>query len=1022
MTQRETQAMGGAITAPRPHDGEGHARRERSSREPHSHSPTWEQLFQQLGVMQQLEWLDRARTQGYILASDLPAPASHEAGLRPDQRVRQIVANPRTRLQPILPRAFDPIDRALDVNQRDAVSGALTSPDLFMIQGMTGTGKTRTAVELVRQTLKVGGRVLIVSASEVALDGLLERLESCPDVLAMRCLGRDENSETLSEAGRRHLAPALENAFRSRITQEVSKRISEREAKFALLDSLPGIYDRVEESLRRETTLRESIAETIRERESISASVDVELTDIDNEMMVPGFLIRKLRVQRLQLRESIEKLELESHQFTQQIGEQREKLDQLAQQIGLVKPKADAKSSKQWWSPKFWSGLFAGDSTGELQKLDGQSTTITQTIENLEEQIAQRAQQAIDLEATALVERESTIQQTITDRRTASEQRETELRDDLARAGEAFRQLQLTLQSTGGIPLREPTTEALRNARRSSDEQRQREHDIQQFDRDWLRFAETHADELVEQFRSSINVVAIPASAIATLPSLVGKTTFDRLIVEESHLVSEPEFLSAAKFASRWVLMGEPLTDSGDTEPRRGARPGGNRPRRRSPDFFAKLWSRVHQPVWVTEDDRLCCQLHPVSNDQRSGLESESVADFPDVELRILTPENGEPLLAEVVFPGSMSLLQAKDYLFRELNEITLQARGVASWEDTPNVLRIHWPSAGKLAADLPRGSLDKGVTEVLSADRWRFDTVAIEFDRSLGWDRQDAEKWLEQHLIESGRTLHRSAEIVTLHRMSSDLGSWVSEVAFVRCDAPRCPSPKGVCVDFHPVPGFGDDTRRREGNRGRPVSRRIPMHLRGGAGLDLDMSDARQRERVPADIVTALPQVGYVNVPEAQAVVRHLESLMLAGETFASVIVTALYPAQVELIKQFMQRSAMAEKFKGSVRVALPASLHGCEFDHVMMSLTRSHGSRAVTFGDDPRETLRILGRAKRRLTLFGDPGTLVRRSQWEGPVDHLDEALAWHERTWVGNLVRYLQGHGERPDVFQLHEGIRL
>ena len=60
--------------------------------------------------------------------------------------------------------------------------------------------------------------------------------------------------------------------------------------------------------------------------------------------------------------------------------------------------------------------------------------------------------------------------------------------------------------------------------------------------------------------------------------------------------------------------------------------------------------------------------------------------------------------------------------------------------------------------------------------------------------------------------------------------------------------------------------------------------------------------------------------------------------------------------------------------------------------------------------------------LVLFGDPGTLVRRSQWEGPVDQLDEPLARHEREWVTGLVRYLQGEGERPAAFQLHEGLRL
>jgi hypothetical protein len=66
-------------------------------------------------------------------------------------------------------------------------------------------------------------------------------------------------------------------------------------------------------------------------------------------------------------------------------------------------------------------------------------------------------------------------------------------------------------------------------------------------------------------------------------------------------------------------------------------------------------------------------------------------------------------------------------------------------------------------------------------------------------------------------------------------------------------------------------------------------------------------------------------------------------------------------------------------------------------------------------------LTRARQQLVLFGDPGTLIRRSQWEGPLDHLGQAAAARERELVNHLVSYLKGRGTHARTFQLREGLR-
>jgi ATP-dependent RNA/DNA helicase IGHMBP2 len=73
-------------------------------------------------------------------------------------------------------RTWSPLDGALDDAQRAAVDAALRADDVALIHGPPGTGKTRTLVEVVRQLVGRGRRVLCTAASNTAVDNLGERL------------------------------------------------------------------------------------------------------------------------------------------------------------------------------------------------------------------------------------------------------------------------------------------------------------------------------------------------------------------------------------------------------------------------------------------------------------------------------------------------------------------------------------------------------------------------------------------------------------------------------------------------------------------------------------------------------------------------------------------------------------------------------------------------------------------------------------------------------------------------------
>jgi superfamily I DNA and/or RNA helicase len=90
-------------------------------------------------------------------------------------RIREVAALVRPP-RPLASQAWELLDSQLDERQRAAVDGALRSGELALIWGPPGTGKTRTLVEVVRQRVARGERVLCAAPSNTAVDNLGTRL------------------------------------------------------------------------------------------------------------------------------------------------------------------------------------------------------------------------------------------------------------------------------------------------------------------------------------------------------------------------------------------------------------------------------------------------------------------------------------------------------------------------------------------------------------------------------------------------------------------------------------------------------------------------------------------------------------------------------------------------------------------------------------------------------------------------------------------------------------------------------
>lgn len=102
------------------------------------------------------------RAKAALATSDLARLRDVAAGLKPPY--------------PLAKRSWTPLDAALDDRQLEAVDLALRSGDITLIHGPPGTGKTRTLVEVIRQRVARGERVLCAAPSNTAVDNLALRL------------------------------------------------------------------------------------------------------------------------------------------------------------------------------------------------------------------------------------------------------------------------------------------------------------------------------------------------------------------------------------------------------------------------------------------------------------------------------------------------------------------------------------------------------------------------------------------------------------------------------------------------------------------------------------------------------------------------------------------------------------------------------------------------------------------------------------------------------------------------------
>lgn len=117
---------------------------------------------------------------------------------------------------------------SLNESQKDAIRFGLASPDLALIHGPPGTGKTSTIVELVLQLLQKDQRVLVCGPSNISVDNIVERLAASSPSTPIVRMGHPARllpsvlSHSLEMLTRTSEAGAIVKDIREEIDQKVA--------------------------------------------------------------------------------------------------------------------------------------------------------------------------------------------------------------------------------------------------------------------------------------------------------------------------------------------------------------------------------------------------------------------------------------------------------------------------------------------------------------------------------------------------------------------------------------------------------------------------------------------------------------------------------------------------------------------------------------------------------------------------------------------------------------------------------
>ncbi len=150
-----------------------------------------------------------------------------ENGLAANPELEQLLFENKPPVRPL--KKLPPLQfhNRLNEFQREAVTGAMSAEDLYVIQGPPGTGKTTVISEICLQNARAGLRTLVASQSNLAVDNALGRLLENKDIRILR-VGR---TESIEEEGKKFIEENVGQYWKDHTLKEVSTQFEARQKR-----------------------------------------------------------------------------------------------------------------------------------------------------------------------------------------------------------------------------------------------------------------------------------------------------------------------------------------------------------------------------------------------------------------------------------------------------------------------------------------------------------------------------------------------------------------------------------------------------------------------------------------------------------------------------------------------------------------------------------------------------------------------------------------------------------------------
>lgn len=969
---------------------------------------SWEDWFSHASAQQRAEAIGLAQQQGVLYPHQLPpgrngvkaAIATSPRETEASAALERLVAGQTNSLPPINITPLSFLDPDLDELQRQAVARAVSTPDLFLLQGLPGTGKSRTVAEILRQSASRGKRVLFLASHPASLDVVLHRLAKCPEVLALRFLETAEKADSLPSWLREFTLERQQKVFLERMLLGARGKHGEADSACRQCRDQEPLWAELWACLECCNDVGRRLLALDAQMAALRDTVEHEAGNAcgDRPIRARVAALKQAHDHALQVKTAT----LQMHEA--ELARRDHELEQCAAKITEREPAYQAKKQNRFWTLAYWANLFNGTVIQEMDSLLTEQTSAQVHRQNVLPLIEHAAHEHRRLGEEFARERAALIDAEVAARQDAFLKERQSLENEERRLGATWDSLcgRLAVAPSAKTPA------GLELARQAWVHKKFAYEEQCRFAQEWQKFVEATGPQLASRLPSFANVLTGTFSrwhADAKFRDAAGGT-LDLLIVEDADALNDAELLALTRVARRCVLVNDLIE-----EPASSGRPATTAaPPARAAAGVAgtacldRLWRSLGGDAgrwpctWRREGDRLVCQLMPLSPEDRRHLDSEGLADAPDIELCILQRPGARPSLAQVIFAPHGSFADAFRFMVHEVQEFPLQPIGCTAWwsEDAQrhtrhlgaNPLRIHtWV---EIEPGVRLGTVPNEHGEATCA-------TCLEFDKATGWDRGNAQAWLQRH--RAGEDHERGVRLQTSYRYAPPLARFVQAVVRPSDWPPREPAELvkgGKSVEFVAVPHLAK-----------------PDWPRKGAGLELDLSASRNGERLPVGLRNGLPARGYVNYQEAQALIRALESWQRdnPAATACRVAVMALYTGQVELLRRLVEQSETLRSRNFPLEIGLPGQMRQRECDVAFVSLTRSHTHRATAFAEDGKQLSLALTRPRSRLFLFGDSGALFKRAHWTGPLEHLDAQAAQQELLCVSRLLAYIQKQKPMP-----------